>query len=275
MLTLFSPVLTGEEVASLSPVSTLPAAAPLPLWNENDSWEYTITMDIKGNNSEYFTITNGHLLLSVTGLNAENYTLFFSGEIEGEGESAIIGHFELLSSTMEGYLEINRFDFSLKKIHDVIVSGYAKVTPFLFIPYEITINSLNTSDNFPLLMFPLSVGTTWYTPSTTLNVEGEISTSSYTTNIDLVNYSTPLFFFNCTETTVFYVEKHGLNLLVYNVSEELNNTVDLMYSPAVSSIVKLSCKNLPLGNYSLSLETCLTDSSYLQGNDKPVINTVS
>jgi len=240
-----------------------------PSWEINDSWTYFIDLSIEENNSR-LNLTCEQLTLTVIDIHETTYTLCFFGNLTGDAKTSEYGIVRKILGSIEGYVDIGKSNFSFQRIYDTIIHGYLQKN-MVFKEFESTIDLISTSPKISLISFPLFVGEKWSTPVANLELNGRIEMQpDIHYNLNLTQpFEIPSNNFNCTEITNFYLDGYGLNLISYNISEEINHNMSLMYSPNVSSIVKASCNDLQVGNYTVSCNLHLIDTSYL--NDDRIL----
>jgi len=265
MLTIISSVISQGRIVNTN-FSNQTEEILAPTWKKNDTWTYFADIDTIFNETEFSIICND-LLVEIVDLDEQTYKIHFSGDITGNGQLPEYGEINQLIGTIEGYIDLYKCNLSFKEIYSSIIEGRAQIKTDslpVIVDFEVTLDSIKTSPTINRLSFPLFVGKNWTTQPSDLEIHGEIKVETEHQEMNDTKHSViPANFFNCTNITSFYLSKYGLYVDAYNISEELNNQRNIMYSPDISSIVSTSCRNLEMGNLTLSSELYLKNTSYI------------
>jgi hypothetical protein len=166
-----------------------------PIWNQGDIWTYkvdTITVDLS-RDTLYVSLNAkiNELPIEVQEVFLDSYKLKFKTPISGDfdfvadlgaGPINITG--ELKSSTIDGYIIVNKTDLGLRQAHIVIDGRISmqiieipqfpfQVIPPIPIPMTITLD-LDLTNPIPLIDFPINTSKFWGIPATNISIEGTI-----------------------------------------------------------------------------------------------------
>jgi hypothetical protein len=235
-----------------------------PIWNINDYWSYEGQFRFENTNMTMSLIAT-ELVLKVSDIFENSYILDVTGQANGKIILKDGGIIDPLVGDIQGKISINKIDLSIDKIHNLTISGMAK-KGLITTPIKVNIAQILFSNSFKLINFPLFVGKDWISPESDIQIEGDITVDeSNTESIESPdNLTIPSFSFLCKDKKLVYLNNFGINLTSYEIVQQDNNTLSLLYSPNVSNLIRLSCNNLNLNNSKISLNLNLTDSSYIE-----------
>jgi hypothetical protein len=237
-----------------------------PNWKINDSWTYHANIDTKINDSQ-LNLSCEELTVKIQDVQEDTYKMYFSGAVEGNGITEKYGDIEQFAGTIDGFIYLGE-NFSLKHINDTIIQGDALVRDNSFpiiVHMVFIISNLTFKPEANIFSFPIFVGKNWSTPITDVEMHGNLIVGVEHKEIDIVQPSAFLpGLFKCTNIENFYLEKYGISIPAYNVSEEYCNKINIKYSSNISSIVSGSFNDLEMGNISISADFYLKNSSYIK-----------
>jgi len=167
----------------------------VPLWNIGNSWSYEIKMlslNIEETNQSYhITITTENVTLKVINDAGSNYTIAFDAKINGNAsisyrlETGFINITANLNDTqLAGTIVYNKSDLGIKQIQINLLGRLnAKIIelPSISLRHPIPIRGetnisliANYDVPYPLITFPLDVGTIWGRPAINISLDGTI-----------------------------------------------------------------------------------------------------
>ena len=250
------------------------AEANTPEWHINDKWTYfaNINLEVDG---EELKLNCSDLKVDIFGASEEYYALHFNGNIKGSGKLYNFRIRELIG-TIDGYIDFGKTNFSLKKIYDVSVSGNIWVgSPPVKVDFEINIDNAVSYPNIELISFPLNVGKDWKTSVADLRINGGRTIAGSYADINMSQpEAIPSFNFNCHETSQVLLENYGISVMAYNISEKTND-INILYSPEISSFVKLSFDKLKFNGMSISTDLSLKNTSFLETDSELSVELVN
>lgn len=171
MLLLF-PLLLGHSASMENQLNSTENIAEydegdVPIWEIGDSWTYDILYQETFDQHTYFDWQLDDVVFTVTDILNLHYSLFFEGNLTGK-----IGQFPvpmiLEDATIQGNLLIDKANLALSEC-TAHVHGIRHIGP-IEIPVDIDI-TITATPGFTHLSFPLTVGNSWYTPSSFISIE--------------------------------------------------------------------------------------------------------
>jgi hypothetical protein len=245
---------------------------PVPIWNVDDSWTFTINEFTSNYDTESLRIIiTGDIQdfqWTVSEVSSTDYTVDFKGKLTADyfeffvasdaSSLQVTGSMRPLLTRLSGNIVFTKSDLEIKDINAELRGiSMAKIAPIpiaLPIPFRITLDG-ELSTVFPVLDFPLFAGKYWALPNIAATMNIEIGGILGLVKIPMTFYTTypwiPLAF-NCKPMTEVTVTAGTFD--AYEISSTWFSMFEYYYAPNVKNIVKIDA-TMPNGNFNGELKS--------------------
>jgi hypothetical protein len=234
---LISTVLTAAGKANVEQMSNEPDMTlfddgDVPLWEVGYSWTYAGELNIEEDERTLNLLLN-ETCFYVVDDSGGSYKVAFGGDINGK--FAIDDPLIVVSGDdISGMLYLSQSNLGIEGI-DISMSGSVKVEgiPYL-LPGDVDV-SITYQDTIDLIDFPISVGKTWVTPSTTISADIIITIFGFIKKTFHLEETSMERIAECMSREDVTVGTHTYN--VFNISYV--EWIWAYYSSSVGNIVKV------------------------------------